>query len=71
MILTSCGHRVRFANNAVSLTTKIVSSSGTRKIRYGTYCSDCAAHLSKKGDVLHTEEEEQQWLFPEELECAY
>lgn len=71
MILTSCGHRVRLASNVISLTTKNVDSSGKRSVRYGSYCPECAAHLSKKGVVLETDDQEHEWLIGNEKLYIY
>lgn len=71
MILTSCGHRVRFSNQVISLTTKILDSSGKRSVRYGSYCPECASYLSKKGDVLETEYQEHEWLLGSEKLYVY
>lgn len=71
MILTSCGHRVRFANQVISLTTKVTDSSGKRSVRYGSYCSDCASHLSEKGVVLETDDQEHEWLIGDEKLYVY
>lgn len=65
-MIASCGHDISNSNyvslNTMDFTTDWENESMTRCVRFGCYCKECADAYESYGIVLHSLEEQRDWL---------
>lgn len=61
-IILSCGHELKDQEEGWSIATKEYSKDWSRAVSYRTVCKTCHEWYEKEDLVLHTQQEEFDWI---------
>lgn len=62
MITLSCGHRVDSFDEGHDVALKRYTREWEKAVSYGVVCAECLKMYEKAGEVLHTDDEIDEWL---------
>ena len=61
-IRATCGHEVEHISHLWDYSVKEYTAEGNHAISYRALCKDCFDYLAQEGQILHNEDEENEWL---------